>query len=35
MTILDKIIENKRREVNLFAALTPVKDLEKGRFFLS
>jgi indole-3-glycerol phosphate synthase len=33
MTILDRIIENKRREVKLYSALTPLKDLEKSRFF--
>jgi indole-3-glycerol phosphate synthase len=33
MTILDEIIEYKKKEVNLFASLTPVKELEKSRFF--
>jgi indole-3-glycerol phosphate synthase len=33
MTILDKIIENKKKEVTLFSALTPVKDLEKSNLF--
>jgi indole-3-glycerol phosphate synthase len=33
MTILDKIIENKKKEVALFSALTPLKDLEKSTLF--
>jgi indole-3-glycerol phosphate synthase len=33
MTILDKIIENKKKEVNLFSSLTPIKDLEKSSLF--
>jgi len=33
MTILDKIIENKKKEVALFSALTPLKDLEKSSLF--
>lgn len=33
MTILDKIIENKRRELNFLTEETPVRDLEKSRLF--
>ena len=33
MTILDKIIENKKRELNLLTETTPVRDLEKSRLF--
>jgi indole-3-glycerol phosphate synthase len=33
MTILEKIIENKQKEVRLSAELTHVKELEKSRFF--
>ncbi len=33
MTILDKIIENKRRELNLLVKATPVRDLETSRLF--
>jgi indole-3-glycerol phosphate synthase len=33
MIILDKIIENKKKEVALFSALTPLKDLEKSTLF--
>ena len=33
MTILDKIIENKRRELNLLIQATPVRDLEKSWLF--
>jgi len=33
MTILDKIIENKKKEVILFSSLTPLKDLEKSSLF--
>ena len=30
MTILDKIIENKKKELNLLTELTSVRDLEKS-----
>lgn len=33
MTILDKIIENKKKELLLLEKLTPVKELEKSRYF--
>ncbi len=33
MTILDKIIKNKRRELNLLTEATPVRDLENSRLF--
>jgi indole-3-glycerol phosphate synthase len=33
MTILDKIIENKRRELNLLTEATPVRDLENSILF--
>ena len=33
MTILDKIIENKRRELNLLIQATPVRDLENSILF--
>ena len=33
MTILDKIIENKKRELNLLIEATPVRNLEKSRLF--
>ena len=33
MSILDKIIENKRKELILLNWLTSIKDLEKGKFF--
>lgn len=33
MTILDKIIENKRREVSFASRSTSVKDLEKSKLF--
>jgi indole-3-glycerol phosphate synthase len=33
MTILDKIIENKKKELNLISAITPVTDLENSSFF--
>jgi len=33
MTILDKIIENKRKEVSLISRSTSVKDLENSKFF--
>jgi indole-3-glycerol phosphate synthase len=33
MTVLDKIIENKKKEVTLLAGATAVKDLENSRFF--
>jgi indole-3-glycerol phosphate synthase len=33
MTVLDKIIENKKKEVTLLAGVTAVKDLENSRFF--
>jgi indole-3-glycerol phosphate synthase len=33
MTILDKIIENKKKELNLLAGMTSVRDLQKSRLF--
>jgi indole-3-glycerol phosphate synthase len=33
MTILDKIIENKKKEVSLLKELTPLKELEKSSLF--
>ena len=30
MTILDKIIENKKKELSILEKLTPVKELEKS-----
>lgn len=33
MTILDKIVENKKKELELITLITPVKDLERSVFF--
>jgi indole-3-glycerol phosphate synthase len=33
MTILNKIIENKKKELNLLAGMTSVRDLENSRLF--
>jgi indole-3-glycerol phosphate synthase len=33
MTILDKIIENKKKELNLIARTASVRDLENSRLF--
>ena len=33
MTILDKIVANKKKELELITLITPVKDLERSVFF--
>jgi len=33
MTILDKIIENKKKELEVLTVVSSIRDMEKGRLF--